>query len=248
MSRAITYARVSTGRQAESGISLDDQRQRCTAAAEARGWEIVGEYVEAGRSGRSMSARTELREALARLAAGEAEVLICAKFDRLARSLIDLSRIMARAQSEGWNLVVLDLDLDLASPSGRMVAHIVGAVAQYESDLIAERAAATHAQHRRRGRRSGQRPETAEETRQMIAEARAAGRTYRAIAADLTERGIPTARGGAWHAASVRHIEQSVLLDHDLAERAALQIEEMRSQHSAPAASATGWDPTARLT
>ena len=217
MSRAVTYSRVSTGKQAESGLSLDDQRERCTAAAEARGWEIVGEYVDAGRSGRSMSARSELQQALEILDAGEAEVPVCAKFDRLARSLIDLSRIMQRAEAHGWNLVVLDLDLDLASPSGRMVAHIIGAVAQYESDLISERVTMSHAQMKRRGRRSGRRPQTDEATRQLILLARSEGLPYRAIAQRLSDEGVPTARGGRWHANSVRSIEQSALLDLELA-------------------------------
>ena len=214
--RAITYARVSTGKQAESGLSLDDQRERMTAAAAARGWTLVGEYVDAGRSGRSMSARPELAAALDLLDAGEAEVLIVAKFDRLARSLIDLSRLMKRAESRGWNLVVLDLDLDLGSPSGRMVAHIVGAVAQYESDLIAERTAMAHRQMKKRGRRSGQRPILDDEVRLMVAEARAEGRTYRAIAADLNDRGIPTARGGRWHPSSIAHVERSAAIDSSL--------------------------------
>lgn len=218
--RAITYARVSTGKQASSGLSLDDQRERCTALIRERGWEIVAEHVDAGRSGRSMSARPELKQALDRLDAGDADVLICAKFDRLARSLIDLSRIMQRAQAHGWNLVVLDLDLDLASASGRMVAHIIGAVAQYESDLISERTTMAHRQMHKRGRRSGQRPQTDEATRRLIAKGRKAERSYRQIADDLNARGIPTARGARWYAASVRQVERSVLLDQDLAKNA----------------------------
>jgi DNA invertase Pin-like site-specific DNA recombinase len=214
--RTITYARVSTGRQAESGLSLDDQQQRMTAFCESRGWEIVAERIDAGRSGRSMSARSELAAALDALDAGEAEVLICAKFDRLARSIIDLSRIMARAEKHGWNLVVLDLDLDLSSPSGRMVAHIVGAVAQYESDLISERVTMAHQQMRKRGRRSGRRTEVDLETRQEILAARAQGQSYRAIAADLTEREVPTATGGRWHPSTVQYLERSIHIDLDL--------------------------------
>lgn len=217
---AITYARVSTGKQAESGLSLDDQRDRMRSACSSRGWTVVDERVDAGRSGRSMGARPELTAALDALDAGHAQVLVCAKFDRLARSLIDLSRIMDRANRHGWNLVVLDLDLDLSSPSGRMVAHIVGAVAQYESDLISERTTMSHQQMRKRGRRSGQRPQTDETTRQMILLARAEGRSYRAIAADLIDQKIPTARGGDWHAATVRQIERSALLDLELLQNA----------------------------
>ena len=214
---AITYARVSTGKQAESGLSLDDQRERMTAACMSRGWDIIAEHVDAGRSGRSMGARPELNAALEALDAGEAQVLVCSKFDRLARSIIDLSRIMARADRHGWNLIVLDLDLDLSTPSGRMVGHIVGAVAQYESDIIAERVTMSHQQMRKRGKRSGMRPVTQQHIRDEIIAARDNGLSYRAIAADLTARAVPTARGGAWHAASVRQIVNGVMLDRELA-------------------------------
>ena len=109
--RAITYHRVSTGKQAESGLSLEDQADRTTADLARRGWEHVATYVDAGKSGRSMTGRPELRAALAVLAAGEADALVVAKLDRLARSTIDLARVMAQAQAEGWALVILDPDL-----------------------------------------------------------------------------------------------------------------------------------------
>jgi len=219
--RAITYHRVSTGKQAESGLSLDDQADRTTADLARRGWEHVGTYTDAGRSGRSMTGRPELRAALAELASGEADALVVAKLDRLARSTIDLARVMAQAQAEGWALVILDPDLDTSMPAGKLTATVLGAVAEYESELIADRARMTHRRRRMVGKRAGSAPELPAAVRSEIAACRRQGDTLAAIAADLDARGIPTARGGRWHPSTVAHVVRSVALDAELAEIAA---------------------------
>ena len=219
--RAITYARVSTGKQAESGISLDDQAERMTAAVERRGWKLAAEYVDAGRSGRTDKARPELDAALAALAAGDADALVVAKLDRLARSTIALSRIMAASQAEGWSLVILDPELDTSTAAGRLTATVLMAVAEYESELISDRVAMTHKHRRAAGKRAGRAPELAETVRAEVAERRAAGETLAGIAADLNAREVTTARGGRWHASTVAHVARSVALDAELAEAAA---------------------------
>lgn len=65
---------------------------------------------------------------------------------------------MLSADAEGWDLVILDLDVDTLTPSARLILRVVGAVAEYESDLIADRARATHRQRRARGLRAGMAP------------------------------------------------------------------------------------------
>jgi len=219
--RAITYARVSTGKQAESGISLNDQAERMTAAVERRGWTLTAEYVDAGRSGRTDKARPELDAALAALAAGDADALVVAKLDRLARSTIALSRIMAASQAEGWSLVILDPELDTSTAAGRLTATVLMAVAEYESELISKRVTMTHKHRKAAGKRAGRAPELAETVRAEVAERRAAGETLAGIAADLNAREVTTARGGRWHASTVAHVARSVALDAELAEAAA---------------------------
>ena len=219
--RAITYSRVSTGKQAESGISLNDQAERMTAAIEYRGWTLTAEYVDAGRSGRTDKARPELDAALAALAAGDADALVVAKLDRLARSTIALSRIIDASQTEGWSLVMLDPELDTSTASGRLTATLLMAVAEYESETIAERARMTHKHRKAAGKRAGRAPELAETVRAEVAERRAAGETLAGIAADLNAREVTTARGGRWHASTVAHVARSVALDAELAEAAA---------------------------
>ena len=219
--RAITYHRVSTGKQAESGLSLDDQADRTTADLARRGWEHVGTYTDAGKSGRNLTGRPELRAALAVLAAGEADVLVVTAWDRLARSIVTFARIMALAEAEGWALVALDLDLDTSTPAGKMTAGILAVVAEFQSDKIAENARMTHRRRRMVGKRAGQAPVLDQAVRSEVAACRRQGDTLAAIAADLDARGIPTARGGRWHPSTVAHVVRSVALDAELAEIAA---------------------------
>ncbi len=211
--QAIAYTRVSTGRQAESGIGLDDQLAQVTAAVERRGWALAGHLSDEGLSGKRADNRPALADALDQLASGTADVLVVAKLDRLARSTVDLGRLMLRADREGWDLVILDLDVDTSTPSGRLMLRVVGAVAEYESDLIADRARATHRQRRARGLRAGMAPLLPDTVRHRIADERASGRTMQAIADDLNADGTPTARGGRWHPSTVRHVLASVAVD-----------------------------------
>jgi YD repeat-containing protein len=212
---------VSTGKQPESGLSLDDQADRLAAELARRGWDHAATYIDAGKSGRSMARRPELRAALEVLAAGEADALVVAKLDRLARSTIDLARIMVRAQAEGWSLVILDPDLDTSTPAGKLTATVLGAVAEYESELIADRARMTHRRRRLAGKRAGQAPQLPDAVRLEVAGRCDQGETLAAIAADLDARGVPTARGGRWWPSTVAHVARSVALDADLEEVAA---------------------------
>jgi len=216
--RAITYARVSTGRQAESGLSIEDQADRMRSELDRRGWSLVAEQVDAGRSGRTGTTRPALSAALEALTAGEADALVVATLDRLARSTIHLALIVDRAKAEGWSLVILEPNLDTSEPEGEFTATILGAVAQYESALIAKRARMTHRRRRLAGKRPGQAPILPEQIRREVADRRAAGETLAAIAADLNTRAVPTARGGRWHPSTVAHVTRSVALDAELAE------------------------------
>jgi len=214
--RAITYARVSTGRQAESGLSLDHQQRTTAEHVERKGWHLETHLADEGRSGRKSENRDGLQTALAMLAAGEAEVLVVAKLDRLARSVIDFARIMQTADAEGWDIVLLDLDVDTTSAAGRLMVRIFAACAEFESDRIGDRVRDAHAERKTRGVRHGK-PLLAESTRERIAQTRADGATLAAIAQVLNEDDVQTARGGTWHPSTVAHVLRSVALDAEQA-------------------------------
>ena len=214
MKRAVIYTRVSTGKQAESGLSLDDQVAQCGEAIERRGWKIVEHCADQGVSAAKSVRRPALDSALKLLAAGDADVLVVAKQDRLARTIVLLGQIMATAEREGWDLVILDRDVDTSTPAGRLMLHVLGAMAEYESAIIGERAKMTHRQRKARGLRAGQPPILLDDVRLRIASERAEGRTQTAIATDLNDQSVPTARGGRWYASTVRHVCRSVELDN----------------------------------
>src|SRR5689334_5024485 len=108
----VGYTRVSTEEQADRRNGLDAQRAAIGAETQRRGWQV--EYcTDEGGSGKHINAG--LREALSLLESGQADGLIVAKLDRLARSVVHAANIIEAAQSQGWSLVVLDLNLDLTT-------------------------------------------------------------------------------------------------------------------------------------
>lgn len=210
--RAITYARVSTEEQADSGAGLDAQRLTLDAAMGTRGWELVASLVDEGRSGGTLN-RPALSEALDRLDAGEADALVVAKLDRLSRSVLDFARITERAKRKGWAVVALDVDVDMTTPTGELVANITSSVAQWERRIIGARTSEALQARKAAGVRLGRPVELADDVRQRIAVERAAGDSLRTIADRLNAEGVPTARGGRWHASTVRHVMDSLALD-----------------------------------
>ena len=215
--RALTYGRVSTGRQAASGLSLEDQKETLAAVVEQRGWTQVAHVTDPGLSGRKLENRRGLIRALDRLDRGEADVLVASKVDRVSRSTEDFARLLNRAEKNGWAVVVLDCDVDTTTAAGRLVVNVVSAAAEFESRRIGERVRTVHAIRRAQGKRAGQLPLLPEEIRERIAHEREAGRSLGAIANRLNAEEVPTAMGGKWYASTVAHVLRSVALDEELA-------------------------------
>jgi DNA invertase Pin-like site-specific DNA recombinase len=200
--KAIAYVRVSTGEQRESG--LEAQRTAVTVEAERRGWELVHVFEDAGASGKSMSGRPGLQEALGAVEGGEADVLLVSKLDRLSRSLVDFAGLMQRAQRKGWQLVALDVNIDTTTAAGALVANVMASVAEWERRTIGERTAAALAVKKANGVRLGRPREISEETIERVRELYEAGLTVAAIARRLNEEGVPTPRGGSWFSPGVK--------------------------------------------
>jgi DNA invertase Pin-like site-specific DNA recombinase len=215
--RALSYGRVSTGRQAETGLSLGDQEDKLGEYISSRGWVHVGHLTDPGASGRKLQNRKGLQEALAMLDAGEADVLVAAKCDRVARSTSDFAGLLDRAERRGWSLVVLDVDVDTSTAAGRLVSEIVSAAASFESRRIGERVRDAHAVRRAMGKRAGQAPILPQDVRMRIYNEHVAGKSLSAITRDLDADGIPTAKGGRWHPYTVSQVVASVKLDGELA-------------------------------
>lgn len=201
----VAYVRVSTAEQADSGAGLAAQRHALLVEALNRGWTLVEVFEDAGVSGKSMTGRPGLADALAAVKSGPAEALVVAKLDRLSRSLLDFAGLMERSRKEGWSLVALDLGVDTTTPSGEMLASVLVSFAQFERRLIGQRTKEALAVKRAEGVRLGRPPAISTEVRARLRAERAAGATYQRIADRLNEEAVPTACGGRrWYSASVR--------------------------------------------
>jgi len=136
----VGYARVSTADQ-----NLDLQRDALRRA----GCRRIHEDRASGRD----TDRPQFRECLAGLVAGDS--LVVWRLDRLGRSLADLIRIVAQLEERGIGLESIMERMDTASPAGRLMFHVLGALAEFERNLIRERILAGLAAARARGRRIG---------------------------------------------------------------------------------------------
>jgi DNA invertase Pin-like site-specific DNA recombinase len=204
--RAIGYCRVSTDEQGRSGLGLESQRETIEREVERRdGWVLERVYTDVA-SGKSLRRRHEFADALAALAAGEADVLVVAKLDRLSRSVSDFAAILARSQAETWELDICDLGVDTTTPSGKMVAQIMMVLAEWEREMIGDRTKAALQIARSRGTRLGRPSNVDAETVRLIRILRESGRSYQQIADTLTANGVDTGQGGKWHASTVRKI------------------------------------------
>jgi DNA invertase Pin-like site-specific DNA recombinase len=139
------YARVSTNEQ-----SLDRQRDELTAA----GADIV--YAEVG-SGKKGAPRPQWDELLRSLRKDDA--LMVTELSRLGRSTSQLSALADDLMERGIALRILNLGIDTATPSGRLVYGIIAAVAEMERDLLIERTNSGLAASRARGRKGGRKRE-----------------------------------------------------------------------------------------
>lgn len=198
----LAYVRVSTEEQERSGLGVEAQRTALAAECERRGWSY--ELVEdLGRSGKHVN--PGLRDALHMLATGQADGLIVAKLDRLARSVRHASAIIDDALRQRWSLVVLDNALDLTTPGGRAMAQMLATFAELEREMIASRTREALAARKARGQHNGRRSAIPAPVLRRIVTDRVTGTTYGAIAEALTAEGVLSPTGLAlWHESTVR--------------------------------------------
>jgi DNA invertase Pin-like site-specific DNA recombinase len=173
------YARVSTvGNGQSSEMQLRELREYC----ERRGWQIAGEYVDVGISG-TKDKRPQLDRMMADAHKRRFDVVAVWKFDRFARSVSHLLRALDTFHVLGIEFVSLSESLDTATPAGRMVFTVLGAVAELERSLIAERVRAGLRNARSKGKKLGRPPVIVDTAR--IGRLHAQGRSVREIASEL---------------------------------------------------------------
>jgi DNA invertase Pin-like site-specific DNA recombinase len=202
--------------QVNDGMSLSAQERELRKAALDAGFlESELELVrEEGKSGKSISGRPALRDSLDRLRTGTANALFVTRVDRLARSTKDFLSIVDHANTNGWRLVMLDLNLDTSTYQGRFVVTIMSALAEMERAIIAERQKDVHKDRRERGLvwgvDLGPRTKVPENILAMILDWREKKMSYHEIARRLNADKIPTTLGGEWHGSTIRKLVLSI--------------------------------------
>jgi DNA invertase Pin-like site-specific DNA recombinase len=227
MAKLIGYLRVSTDKQAEDGLGLDVQRDKIRAWAKDNGHKIVAWYTDEGVSGSNgVDTRVALGPALEALKPPSICGLVVYRLDRLARDVIlqeTLLRDDIRPYGSLFSTMPSEQDVmddDPSDPGRRMVRVILGAVADYERQLIKLRLHGGRAAKAARGGYAygapplGQRAvdhELVPDEREQAAiahirELHGQGRSLRQIVAALEDGGYQTKRGGHWFPSTVARV------------------------------------------
>jgi DNA invertase Pin-like site-specific DNA recombinase len=150
------YARVST---------RDQHPEAQTERLLAVGCDKI--FTDDGVSGKYAS-RPRWDECLAYLRPGD--TLVTVKLDRIGRSLKNLIEVVTTLRERDVNLVVLDQAIDTTTPAGKLIFHVLGAIAEFERDLIIERTMDGLVAARARGRVGGSEPKLSPQQKQRARE------------------------------------------------------------------------------
>lgn len=133
--KLLGYVRVSSVSQAK-GFGLEAQKELIENFCRVQGHELLGILEEVQSA---LSQRPVFEKLKARVLSGEADGIIVAKLDRLGRSVLDLANIVAELRKAGKQLISVSDNIDTSSPNGKLLFHILSAIAEYERELLLER-------------------------------------------------------------------------------------------------------------
>lgn len=216
--KLIGYVRVSTKNQ-EDNTSLADQEKRIKAYCEAFGHELINLYVEVG-SGKNTKSREQFNLALEDVKTN-ADGIIAIKLDRIARNTRDVLALVEDVlQPANKALVLLDLQVDTSTPTGKMILTVMAAVATLERDTIKERMQNGRKAKNEEGGfaygspKFGERSVDGEliaddreqETINIIRKHHKSGKSRESIADYLNKNNIPSKRGGQWSGTTVGRV------------------------------------------
>ncbi len=176
--RVALYARVST---ATHGQDPEMQLRELREYAERRGWDVVGEYIDICSGAKDN--RPELNRLMSDAHRRKFDAVAVWKIDRFGRSLKHLVNALADLESYGVAFVSLHDNLDLSTPTGRLMFGIIACMAEFERSLIQERVRSGLAHAKAKGVRLG-RP-VVSVNRERVRELRASGASWRAIAHEM---------------------------------------------------------------
>lgn len=150
--RCVLYARLSVTK--EESVSIVRQLQSCRQYAEARHWEVVGEFIDDGVS--ATANRPEVRKGWSALLQADGfDAVVIWKVDRLARRVLDFLHADETLQARGAGLVAVDDPIDMTSPQGRAFAVMLAVFGEMEAEATRARVRAARAQLIANGRFPG---------------------------------------------------------------------------------------------
>ncbi len=176
--RVCLYARVSTLNSQDPEMQLSELREY----AGHRDWQISEEYIDQGVSGCKES-RPALNRLMSDACRRRFDAVLVWKIDRFGRSLKHLVNALAELAALGVAFISLRDNLDLSTPSGRLMFQIIGAMAEFERALIQERVRAGLRNAKAKGRKLG-RPRVVVDA-YRIAALRAKGCSWEGIKAEI---------------------------------------------------------------
>lgn len=135
--RVYIYTRVSTTMQVD-GYSLDAQKNRMKAFAEYNDYEVVGEYEDAGKSGKSIEGRSQFRRMIDDIVSGKDNVsyVLVFKLSRFGRNAADVLSTIQIMQDFGVNLICVEDGIDSSKDAGKLMISVLSAVAEIERENI----------------------------------------------------------------------------------------------------------------
>ncbi|MGD0884899.1 MAG: recombinase family protein [Thermodesulfovibrionales bacterium] len=152
--RAALYARCSTHDKGQDpNLQLVPLREYC----QRRGFTVTGEYIDNGVSG-AKDRRPQLDHLMEAARKRQIDLILVWKLDRFGRSLRQLVVALEELSSLGMGFISFQDNLDLTTAQGRLMFHIIGAMAEFERELIRERVKAGLENARRKGKRLGRKP------------------------------------------------------------------------------------------
>jgi site-specific DNA recombinase len=183
-------------------VSLAAQQAKLEAYALVKSWPLVKIVRDEGASAKSLK-RPGLQRLLGLVKAGQVDVVMIAKLDRLSRRVRDVHELVDLFEQRGVALVSLQESLDATMTTGRAMIGLLAVMSQLERELIAERTRDALQHLKATGRRYCYSVYGDAAVIDRMHQLRAAGATYAPIAAHLNDAGVPTALGRRWRPMSV---------------------------------------------
>ena len=219
--KTIGYIRVSTEEQADFGVSLDAQKDRIEAFCRAKDWDLVEVISDPGFSGKDLK-RPGIQKVIDLSKKRKIDVVVVVKLDRLTRQVADLGFLTRDIfEKHGIALASVVESIDATTAAGMLMLNVLGAVAQWERDIISERTKDAMAFQKKNLKRVGAVPygyDLAEDGKTLQAnlveqavldemmEMRNNHDSFQKIADNLNGKKVPAKKGGQWYSKTVRAI------------------------------------------